>query len=243
MNSNLQDKLQQFSATPPDGVWNKIADALDEKETYTQRLFQYEEQPPLTVWPQIETALESTAPAKVIPLKKRFNTPMRYMAVASILAVFLVTITLTVRRTRAGDLDAENHSASDNTSIQSAKQPDTYVTQTATEDPAKENASGTGFEKNTETTKAADNTPSTRTTSIASNSKPSGSSVRYLLYNGDDGKVVKVSKKMANLLHCKDGDSDCQQRLKQLRQTMATNAMTADFTGILEMLRHLQQKP
>ena len=234
MNSNLQDKLQQFSATPPEGMWNKIADALDEQETYAQRLLQYEEQPPHTVWPQIETALENTAPAKVIPLKKRFKTPMRYMAVASVLAVFLVTITLTVRRTRAGDLDAENRSAANNTAIQTAKQPDAAATKTAAEELAKENASATVAENNK---------PSSSTSFITSNKETAKASARYLVYNDDDGKVVKVSKKMANLLHCKDGDNDCQQRLKQLRQTLATNAMTADFTGILEMLRHLQQKP
>ncbi len=45
---------------------------------------------------------------------------------------------------------------------------------------------------------------------------------------------------MADFVNCKDEDTGCKQRLKELRQRMAAKAMTTDFTGVLEMLRQLQ---
>jgi hypothetical protein len=101
MNSNLQNKLQQFSAAPPDGVWDKIADALDEG-SFSQRLYQYEERPPAAAWQEVEKSLETAVPPNVVPFTTRFRRPLRYAAAACLLAVILVTITLTVRRTEAG---------------------------------------------------------------------------------------------------------------------------------------------
>src|SRR4051812_9969578 len=108
MNSDLQNKLSHFEAEPPEGVWNKIADALDEESTFSQRLFAYEEQPPLQVWNDIETALDETVPTKVIPFTTRFKTPLRYIAAASVIAVILVITTLSINKTGAGSLQAGN---------------------------------------------------------------------------------------------------------------------------------------
>lgn len=238
MNSNLQDKLHEFSAAPPDGLWTKIADALDENENYAQRLFDYEEQPPANAWPSIESSLNDAVPAKVIPFTKRWKLPLRYIAVASLITVFLVTVTLTVRRTKAGDLEAENLSSTKNNSVQPAKQPTVKLTQTAAEEPVRNNPSFNPVEAGETTSRSL-----TATTTPAIEKEGNTPSNRYLVLNGDDGKLVKVPKKLASLIHCKDGDSECLQRLQKLRQTMADNAMSADFTGILEMLRQLQQKP
>src|SRR5689334_9566434 len=75
MESNLQNKLQEFSATPPEGVWHKIADALDAQEPFAQRLQQYEEHPPVAVWSEIEKVLDEAVPAKVVPFGVRFRKP------------------------------------------------------------------------------------------------------------------------------------------------------------------------
>ncbi|HEV7331613.1 MAG TPA: anti-sigma factor [Flavisolibacter sp.] len=242
MNSDLQNKLQQFSANPPDGTWDKIANALDAEESYAQRLFAYEEEPPAANWQRIEQQLEEQPEgAKVVPIHKRFTRPMRYVAVASILAIILVTITLTTERTEAGALEAAG-----TTAVPTAKIPVTTGTVSTT--------------PNTNTVRTFN--PDARSPQNKSNEGLAGSQVRttspnagkrsisttpinaslqdYVTYNDGNGKVMKVSRKMETYINCKDGDLQCKQRLQQLRQKMAAKAMTTDFTGILEMLQQLQ---
>lgn len=242
MKSNLQNKLQQFRAEPPQGVWDRIADSLHHEAAYAQRLHAYEEQPPASSWQKIEEGLtEKSTPASVVPFSNRFRRPIRYAAVASIIAVALVTITLTFRRTRAGELEAGSHStvtANEAIVTTTAPKQNTFVDRPEKQTASTEKNIFSAANNPAATEKAQDIFPSS-----SKKKKAIAASTRYLFYNDDDGNVVKVSKKLASLVNCKDGDIDCKQRLQELRQKLAANAMTTDFTGILEMLRQLQQKP
>lgn len=248
MDSNLQNKLQQFSAPPPDGVWDKIAGALEE-ETFSQRLYQYEENPPVAAWRGIEKELAGAAhsPARVVPFTTRFRKPLRYAAVACIMAVILVTITLTVRRTEAGAIDAASNTTvpESNTVVTTnsrsaegtaamPQQPDRKTTTLQANDPAsKDNETLGASAANGSSNRQQAFRPDTRYASLN----------EYVFFRDDDGKTRKIAKKLAAYINCKANDSNCQQRLQELRQKMAANAMTTDFTGILDMLRQLQQKP
>jgi PleD family two-component response regulator len=246
MESNLQTKLQQFSATPPEGVWEKIADALDADEGYAQRLHYYEEQPPSIVWQHIEENLEEATPANVVPFTTRFKKPLRYAAVAGILAVILVTVTLTVKRTEAGALEAGSattvpEKTSTTTVKTEAAQPVRNVPSSHEERDNKETAiqkesdATNQKEKQSIAVTEKENTGETnRSTAVYSSLN------NYVVFSDGDGKLRRVSKKLVNLVRCKDSDGSCQQRLQQLRQKMAAKAMTTDFTGILEMLHQLQ---
>lgn len=236
MNNDLQNKLQQFSADPPAGAWDKIASALETEGSFAQRLFAYEEAPPATSWQQIEKDLDTLPEAaKVIPLRKRFTRPMRYIAAASILAIALVTITLTTERTEAGALGPDgttvapatvNIPASTSTTTSTAQQDFTETTE------AQRNTDGRspGSQENRSTGRKR-----------SFNTSPINA-VRndYVSYSDGSGKVMKVARKMETYINCKDGDWQCKQRLQELRQKMAAKAMTTDFTGILEMLQQLQ---
>lgn len=239
MNSNLQNKLQQFRATPPEGAWNEIAQALDAETNYGRRLHNYEESPSAANWQHIEEALQNSVPAKVVPLTTRFRKPLRYIAVACFIGVVLVTVTLTVRRTEAGALEPTGRGTA-NTIVSrgngSASQ-SPLSTQPAA-NTTTETQANTPAQKNTEP--GAANTPAATAETAGVNY---ASLNNYVLFNDDDGKVRRISKKMAGFIHCKDGDSGCRQRLQFLRQKLAAKAMTTDFTGILDMLQQLQQKP
>lgn len=246
MDRHLQHKLQQFSAAPPDGAWQKISNALDAGESVGQRLLEYEEMPPAAAWLKIEKSLDEAVPAKVVPFTNRFRKPLRYAAVASFLAVVLVTITLTVERTEAGALDPENTI--------------TVKTNAATTSPAMESdnlknpsaeaVTNNQQEQQTATTNNSDvaemekQNPATIT--AANNRKtnkagPIYSSLnKYVFFSDGDGRTRKVSKKLASYVNCKENDLQCKQRLKELRQRMAASAMTTDFTGVLDLLRQLQ---
>ena len=250
MDSNLQNKLQEFSATPPEGVWEKIADVLDAHEGYGGRLYHYEEQPPTITWRQIEENLaEATTPGRVVPFMTRFKKPLRYLAAASLIGVLLVTITLTVRHTEAGALrpgsnttvpESAPASAAGNVAEQAEKNPvPETVSSEFGEGSSKTDPQETAHHNNNHDDVLAGGEQKTP----AKTSRSAGvysSMNNYVLFTDGDGRQRRVSKKLADLVKCKDGDGSCQQRLRQLRQKMAASAMTTDFTGILEMLRQLQ---
>lgn len=241
MNSNLQNKLQQFRATPPEGAWNEIVQALDAETPSGRRLHNYEEMPSATNWQRIEDALQNSVPAKVVPFTRRFRKPMRYIAVACFIAVVLVTITLTVRRTEAGALEPTGRTTS-NTIVSPANRstsPSHLPTQPAT-NTTTETQSGAGPQHAKGTSPGTANSPTATSETAGVNY---ASLNEYEFFSDDDGNVRRISKKMAGFIHCKDGDSGCKQRLQFLRQKLATKAITTDFTGILDMLQQLQQKP
>lgn len=246
MESNLQNKLQQFSAAPPEAAWQKIVDALDKEETFPQRLYQYEEQPPFSAWTEIEKEMERNqeAPAKVVPFTTRFKTVIRYAAVACFIAVVLVTVTLIVKRTEAGALQQESRTtiptketavATDNTT---AQQPS--LSQVIKDE---ESSQAIATAKNDKSLKSSDNSAAAfnknnRTPVITASILPT--SKNYVTFSDGDGNVRKVSKKMASFVKCADGDAACKQRLQKLRQKMASAVITTDFTGVLDLLRQLQ---
>jgi hypothetical protein len=243
MDSSLQQKLQQFSATPPEGAWNKIVDALDVESDYVSRLSQYEAEPPAHIWETVEANLQQeAAPAKVIPFSTRFRRPMRYAAVACFITVILMMVTLTVKRTEAGAIDAGSETtvpttkqtasnklpnSKSNTSsraVATAEQQKSSNTQTPPQPKREDNG-----------VVASKNEPITRSI------KPIYSSVNeYVMFSDGDGKLRKVSKKLLNFVTCKDNDLECKKRLQQLRQKMAASVITTDFTGLVESLRQLQ---
>jgi hypothetical protein len=64
---------------------------------------------------------------------------------------------------------------------------------------------------------------------------------KYMIYSDGDGNVVRLPKKVFSAFACADQDIICKQRLQQLREKFASSAMTADFTGLLEILKSLQE--
>ena len=231
MESNLQNKLQEFSTTPPEGVWHKIADALDAQEPFAQRLQQYEEHPPVAVWSEIEEVLDEAVPAKVVPFGVRFRKPLRYAVAACFLAIVLVTITLTVRRTEAGALDPGSTSTVPTNNDPSTDQQNNVQTIASSEE---------ANSNNRKDRVATDSSMPSADDKAFDRNLVYSSLNGYVFFNDGDGKRRRVSKKLVNLVRCGDSDMACQQRLQQLRQRLAAKAMTTDFTGILEMTRQLQ---
>jgi len=233
MNNNLQNKLQEFSATPPDGVWQKIASGIDDYPLFAERLGLYEENPAAGVWESIEKDLDEFNPAKIVPLSIRFKKPLRYAAVACFLALVLVTVTLTVHRTEAGAIDpGSNTTVPSNTSAASSGETNKNAQGIASSEETK-----SGNKKNRFTSDSI--IPFSTERSVDRNVAYSSLN-NYVVFNDGDGRLRRVSKKLANFVRCGDTDVACQQRLLQLKQRLAAKAMTTDFTGILEMMRQLQ---
>lgn len=258
MNSNLQNKLSQFEATPPGKMWDKIAGALDAEESYPQRLYRFEQQPPIAIWTKIEDSLDKeSVPAKVIPFTTRFKKPIRYITAASFIAAILVVATLIMNRSEAVSAKADIRGA-----IPMVKPP---ISQPEKVIVAEANSPQEKFivpDPPIITVKTANTFPSIKKEGVVSlqnlltpvavagefipeNAAKNelvdfASSTNYMVYSDANGHVMKLSKKLFSLVHCEQGDGSCQDRIHQLQQKLSSDAITADFIGLVEMLRQLQ---
>lgn len=89
MSEQLRNKMQQFEATPPKGLWDRIAADLDESTLYkntSERLSGYEATPPPGIFDKIVAGLERDLPQKEVPVRKISST-FRWSAAAAVLIV------------------------------------------------------------------------------------------------------------------------------------------------------------
>ena len=102
MSNQIQNKLSQFEVQPPEGVWNRVANALDDIVlAHTgEMLANIEVEPNKDVWNTIQRQLDGARPAKVIPFHKKYARPLKYgSAVAIFVIIALVTNLLISKRT------------------------------------------------------------------------------------------------------------------------------------------------
>lgn len=67
-----KNKLYELEVTPPPGVWQRIAEELDDADqgmNYPAKLYGLEAAAPAGVWPKIEAALDSAIPADTVAAK------------------------------------------------------------------------------------------------------------------------------------------------------------------------------
>jgi len=64
---------------------------------------------------------------------------------------------------------------------------------------------------------------------------------KYMIYSDGDGNAIRLPKKIYSAFACQTNDFICKQRLQKLRQKFAASAVTTDFTGILQILKSLQE--
>lgn len=70
MNNNWLNKIQTHNATPPEGVWNSIANELDKIEeeaatSFAKKMFDFEVAPPIKVAKNIFATLDKAAPVSI----------------------------------------------------------------------------------------------------------------------------------------------------------------------------------
>ena len=259
MNNNLQKRLFHFEASPPKKIWDKIAETLDEEPSFAQRLYRYEKTPPTAIWSAIESSLNGAAApakAKVVPFTVRYKTPLRYIAAASLIAATLVIVNLSVRHTAAGSLASSNK----------REHPVRRVLQNKND----QNPSGGGDAASLSAASPRVNAENNKANFVAAKRSlayirpqsifpilslrknfipkqvkekmlfDQSSADDFMVYSDGDGNVMKLPKKLFSLVCCKDGDGSCKTRLERLRQTLSASVATADFVGMIDMLRQLQ---
>jgi hypothetical protein len=254
MDNQLQNKLIRFEAVPPAGVWDKIAEALDEGQLFSERLYNYTEIPGTINWRKIEEGLDIEAhPAKTIPFTTRFRNPIRYVAAASIIGIIAIATTLLMKRTEAGALQAGSK-----TTVP-VKEP---VTPPPNQNSVVQNNTVAVITPVVKVKVQQQPTFKRRLLNILQPQKFLASVAvagrflpqkvskealfnntllnSYMVFSDGTGMAMRLPKKLFPMVQCNEGDGSCLQRIKSLQKKLSTASLTSDFTSVLEMLRQIQ---
>lgn len=252
MNKPFQEKLLHVEVPPPPAVWETIAASLDGETSFEKRLQAYAETPPAQGWNRIEAALAQPAP--VIPFFTRYKTPLRYIAAASALAVVLTVLTLVTRRTEAGPSAANSGrelstppAGGSTAALASPSKTNRPEPAVADNKPEADRGAIASIRRSLAFIRPQNILPrlsiSRRFIPQQADEKPELSFPpldKFMVYSDGDGNAMRLPKKLFGLVSCADGDGSCKERIRRLQQTMAANTGSADFAGMLDMLRTLQ---
>jgi hypothetical protein len=249
MSNPLQDKLLGYEVPPPEGVWNNIAAALNEEfsPTISEKLYQFEAAPPVDTWKSIETKLNTTVQerGKVIPFYTRYRRPLKYSGAVAIFAFLAVLTSLLISKKTESELPAQTvHSSTSKDSSKSSDQSDNKVTATEKTDVEHNIASASVTRRKERTGKSSASMAEEYLPQRAERNDIVSSSLspdKYMIYSDGDGNAVRLPKKIFSAFACPIDDYACKQRLQELREKFAASAMTADFNGLLQILKSLQE--
>lgn len=254
MSSQLQHKLLNYEAPPPEGVWNKITASLDENIllTLSRKLYQYEAEPSVTVWQTISSQLDNSVKqeAKVVPFHIRYRRPLKYSAAVAIFALIALVTSLFVSKKTESEVPAQGVASSvikkDSTNSPVESKEENSVAQlSGTNKPehliARSKISSIKQDEYQSSSSSSFESflpQQAERNEMVSSSIPSD---KYMIYSDGDGNVVRLPKKIFSAFACPAEDIMCKQKLQQLKQKFAASAMTADFTGLLQILKSLQE--
>jgi hypothetical protein len=265
--SSLQNKLTNYEVVPPANVWDKVAAALDESELdkeFPSTLYTAEVTPPAMAWENIQAVLEPAAKeeASVIALPEKRPAYIRY----AIAAVFIAVAALGVVRLVSNDSpDTEMASVNGaDTTSKSAAAPD-QNTSPAEQEPAPVPdqrdmliAQAEPVSKK-ETRKS--NMPRIASALYTYNESENDQYVnplydydepttnvvdRYIMLMTPEGNIIRMSKKLGNLVCCVSGeeqDADCKSQMKKWQEKLASSAdaSSGNFLDILTLVNSLEQ--
>jgi hypothetical protein len=253
MESPIQNKLLHYEIQPPEGAWDKIAESLDESisTTLSQKLYQYEEPPLHDVWHKIALQLgdQGSEKAKVVPFFVRYRRPLKYSGAVAIFIFFAVVTSLLVSKKTESEIPAQGITNDVKTKKDTSLINGNLKNTTAVPPIERNNAEKTIANSKAGSIRSGDTPPSISYDQylFPSEAQPneifngSVSSDKYMIYSDGDGNAIRLPKKIYSAFACETNDFVCKQRLQKLRQKFAASAVTTDFTGILQILKSLQE--
>ncbi|HEX6334844.1 MAG TPA: hypothetical protein VFZ78_11500 [Flavisolibacter sp.] len=228
MSKTLQDRLLHYSAEPPTRVWDRINAALDARtDDLPERLARYQQAPHPSVWHRIETALDNKLHGT--PLHLRYRRWIGYAAAAVLISAIIVTAVMLNNKTTESTV-ARNPPPAEHPQVPAATEPvqDTSPGITPADTPREVTPVRT---RNIAASKPAQRKKLHR---------PATASGNYVVYSSLDGSAMRVSRKVVPLVRCAEENLTCWLHLRMLQEKAATS-MSADFTGVLEMLTNLRE--
>jgi hypothetical protein len=247
--SSLKDKLTGFEAHPPEGSWDRISAALDERPMYASKLSEYGETPPQKAWEGILLKLGS--PAKV----RTLGGSRLVWAVAATL-LLAVSAWLVFNRPESPQAPGQPITSGPalpdiSTPVETETGTSAEIIKTAGINPvvsgkiksaiakAKRNTVQNNPEASVTYAALQDFLPKTAERKFHLNLQES--SDKYMIYSDSRGNAVRVPKKLFDAIACPDDRPECQQHLKRMQEKVASSALTSNFGGILDILHGLQE--
>lgn len=252
MSNELQNKFLHYEVQPPEGVWDKIAASLDDTIplSISKKLYQFEANPPASSWQNIAAELNNTIKekAKVVPFFTRYRRPLKYSgAVAAFIFLAVITSLFISKKTESEipvDRIVNNHVSARKDSTKNNSKENNSVSQIIERNNSeqvvvKSKTSKAQFNDNEHSTSLNEN-PSEETEQVHAIAA-SYNSDKYMIYTDGNGNDVRLPKKIFSAFACPANNADCKERLQKLREKFAESAMTTDFTGLLQILKSLQE--
>lgn len=258
--SNLKNKLYNYEATPPADTWEKIASALDESHlsnNFPDRLYNLEIPPPASTWSAIEAGLENTSnTARVIPMRKRAAGFWKYAAAAMLLIVagYLI-VEWTGNKNSAGEstLVVVPDSADNNNTEIVVNTPD------ETQQPVRDSLIPTSSEVEQPIARTTPSTTATNSSTrrnsqveerrtdekpVYASYEPVNMSERYVMLFTPAGNIIRMSKKLGDMVCCVAGEEDddeCRDQIKKWQEKMASSPTTSTggFMDVLSLVSAL----
>jgi hypothetical protein len=264
--SSLKHKMTNYEVVPPAQAWDNIAASLDESESgqsFPSRLHDMQVNPPAAAWINIENELTG-AEAPVIPLKKRSNPFVRYAAAAIVIGILAVAVFRYSGRTNG---TSDVNPTKDIATTQPEKSgvipappteknnlpainPDEVIIDNRAVIAQVEQPSHTAEHRSIHRASAVSNYPSGDASDYAGNPLYAYADYtlpdvadRYIMLMTPQGTIIRMSKKLGNLVCCVSGeeqDADCKSQLKKWQEKLASSpAAPGNFLDIVNMVNSL----
>ncbi|MER3465289.1 MAG: hypothetical protein C4329_13640 [Chitinophagaceae bacterium] len=225
MANQIQNKLNAFEVQPPEAVWEKIAEKLDEATPpFVQRLQQYQVIPDNENCNKINAVLDNDPKVEKGFFKKHHKWFV-YSGAAAAIVLIAVFITLL----------APSKSISKETASTTNVKPSSLTDQATKENTKEDNIAATIKKEK----QAPDNTIEKTNSAIA---KVEDS--RYVTVTKDDGNKVRLSKKVLAVYTCATNtiNERCKEQIHTLQDKVAAFASPSiDFAGFVEMVKNLNE--
>ncbi len=265
MSSGIKHKMYDYEVTPPSGVWNKISSALDESDLeyeYPSRIKNIEVVPPAAVWTKIAAALGAEHSATV-PERAKLFPIWRYAAAAAIIA-FLAWGGFRLINNNSSGTKPEDEIVKKETTTPVVTPVEQPVV-TPTEEIVKENVVAEDEARNDAALEASKKTYAKLNVPARSKIKNAAGfhfsidnieplppvdvdpATRYIMLMTPDGNVIRMSKKLRDLVCCVSGeeqDADCIDQLKKWREKVASSSAAyspGNFGDLLHLVKSLQE--
>jgi hypothetical protein len=238
VSEQLKYKLLHFQQKPPANMWDEIDAALDDQQsTLSKKLYNYKEVPQVKNWEKIEEELNKVSKEKTIvtPFFGKLNYKLLTAAVL-IIAVSIIAFLIVNDQSSTPENDVVSITPKSETSSPAEvpfNSDDVAITETPST-PSKKNNDGT-----------ASNVPRQNQ---SADKKATLNDARYTTLADDDGKLVRLSKKIFPVFDCAENSTAflrkrCQENIESLQKQMASSIVSpaADFAGLLDMLKKLEE--
>ncbi len=256
--NTIRDKMFDYEVPPPQGVWDELSAALDTgtASPFAKKLYDYQEVPRTTNWNSIVSSLSGEPEAK-IPFLRKYRVHMKYSAAAAVFIFLAVLSSLLLSKKTVSEIPS-------NTVLQQQSSgtivPLPSITQDEKEDPnfketiTSKNQPVAAVSRNSGKKNSAlrqaingidrlsftgDLLPRLAIRSTPINFTPH--TEKYMVYSTTEGNAIRMSKKLYELFSCAENDRNCRQRIVLMQEKLAAYALTADFSGVVELLGNLKE--